>query len=160
MRSHPHIHRLAAALNGAWVLALLSAPLVAQSTPAPADPVPAHDSFTVVSRALGEVRRINVYTPTTYDASSSSRFPVLYMPDGGLDEDFPHVVHTVDSLIALHRIRPVIVVGIPTPERRPDLTGRTRIKSDSAFARRVGGSAAFRRLVAMSSFPPSARATA
>src|SRR6478752_6081543 len=147
MRLHSIIRRLAAALNGAWVLALLSAPLVAQSTPAPADPVPAHDSFTVVSRALGEVRRINVYTPTTYDASSSSRFPVLYMPDGGLDEDFPHVVHTVDSLIALHRIRPVIVVGISNTERRRDLTGPTRIKSDSAIAPRVGGSAAFRRFV-------------
>lgn len=39
------------------------------------------------------------------------RFPALYMPDGGIDEDFPHVVNTVDSLIALGAIRPVIVVG-------------------------------------------------
>ena len=69
------------------------------------------------------------------------------MPDGGLDEDFPHVVHTVDSLIALGRIRPVIVVGIPNTQRRRDLTGPTRVHADSTIAPRVGGSAAFRRFV-------------
>jgi predicted alpha/beta superfamily hydrolase len=69
------------------------------------------------------------------------------MPDGGLDEDFPHVVHTVDSLIALGVIRPVIVVGIPNTERRRDLTGPTRVAADSAIAPRVGGSAPFRRFL-------------
>jgi predicted alpha/beta superfamily hydrolase len=66
------------------------------------------------------------------------------MPDGGLDEDFPHVVKTVDSLVALGAIRPVIVVGVPNTERRRDLTGPTGLKSDSAIAPHVGGSAAFR----------------
>lgn len=56
------------------------------------------------------------------------------MPDGGLDEDFPHVVHTVDSLAALGAIRPVIVVGIPNTQRRRDLTGPTRVATDSAIA--------------------------
>jgi hypothetical protein len=69
------------------------------------------------------------------------------MPDGGLDEDFSHVVNTVDSLIAQGVIRPVIIVGIPNTERRRDLTGPTRFASDSAIAPRVGGSAAFRRFI-------------
>jgi uncharacterized protein len=122
-------------------------PLQAQSAPPPTDPVPPHDSFTVVSHFLGETRRINVYTPPGYGASSGARFPVLYMPDGGLDEDFPHVVNTVDSLIRLRVVRPVIVVGIPNTQRRRDLTGPTRVASDSAIAPRVGGSAAFRRFI-------------
>jgi uncharacterized protein len=124
-------------------LAALAQPLAAQAPPPP-DPVPVHDSFTIASRALGETRLVNVHTPTGYAASPGARFPTLYMPDGGLDEDFPHVVHTVDSLIALGRIRPVIVVGVPNTERRRDLTGPTRVASDSAIAPRVGGSAAFR----------------
>jgi predicted alpha/beta superfamily hydrolase len=69
------------------------------------------------------------------------------MPDGGIDEDLPHVVHAVDSLIAAGAIRPVIVVGIPNTQRRRDLTGPTRIASDSAIAPHVGGSAAFRRFI-------------
>jgi predicted alpha/beta superfamily hydrolase len=113
--------------------------------PAP-DSVPPHDSFTLQSKALGEPRSINVYTPASYRATRAA-LPVLYMPDGGLDEDFPHVVNTVDSLIVVGAIRPVIVVGIPNTQRRRDLTGPTRVASDSAIAPRVGGSEAFRRFV-------------
>ena len=121
--------------------------LAAQNAPPPPDRVPAHDSFTVASRALGESRPINVYTPPGYATSNPARFPVLYMPDGAIDEDFPHVVNTVDSLIALRVIRPVIVVGIPNTQRRRDLTGPTRVHSDSTIAPRVGGSAAFRQFI-------------
>lgn len=142
-------------LRGAGVVAgvaLLASTLGAQAVP-PADAVPAHDTFTVVSKALGESRRVNVHVPASYRASATARFPVLYMPDGGIDEDFPHVVNTVDSLVASKAIRPVIVVGIPNTERRRDLTGPTRFKSDSAIAPHVGGSAAFRRFIRDELFP-------
>lgn len=111
------------------------------------DSVPRHDTLTLSSRVLGEARHINVHTPVGYAASRHTRFPVLYMPDGGVDEDFPHIVNTVDSLIALHRIRPVIVVGVPNTQRRRDLTGPTRMAKDSTIAPHVGGSAAFRRFI-------------
>ena len=133
-------------LDALAALSLLAAPLAAQTAP-PADPVPVHDTFTVASRSLGEARLINVYTPPGYHGASASRFPVLYMPDGGINEDFPHVVRTVDSLIALGAIRPVLVVGIPNTQRRRDLTGPTRVATDSAIAPQVGGSAAFRRFL-------------
>lgn len=105
------------------------------------------ESFTVESKILGEPRPINVYTPPQYRQHESLRLPVLYMPDGGLDEDFPHVAATVDSLIAARAMRPVILVGIPNTQRRRDLTGATRVASDSAIAPRVGGSAAFRAFI-------------
>lgn len=111
-----------------------------------ADSVLAHETFTIQSNAVGEDRKINVYTPPQY-RGSRMKFPVLYMPDGGIDEDFPHVVRTVDSLIALGAIRPIIVVGIPNTQRRRDLTGPTRVHSDSAIAPRVGGSVQFRRFI-------------
>ena len=135
--------RVAFPVLGLMILAAF-APRTAAQAIAPVDPVPAHDSFTVASRTLGEGRLINVHTPVGYDTSGGRRYPVLYMPDGGTDEDFPHVVNTVDSLIALGEIRPIIVVGVPNTERRRDLTGPTRLASDSAIAKRVGGSAAFR----------------
>jgi predicted alpha/beta superfamily hydrolase len=137
---HGGFRRLRLSLGCSIALAFAAGPLGAQSaTP--------HDSFTVASRALGEARQINVHTPRGYHATAAAPLPVLYMPDGGMDEDFPHVVHTVDSLIALGAIRPVIVVGIPNTMRRRDLTGPTRIATDSAIAPRVGGSAAFRRFI-------------
>jgi predicted alpha/beta superfamily hydrolase len=130
------------------LLALLASQLGAQGTRSPQpDPIPAPETFTVVSRSLGEARPVNVHVPAGYHTSPATGFPVLYMPDGGLDEDFPHIVKTVDSLVALGAIRPVIVVGIPNTERRRDLTGPTRFASDSAIAKHVGGSAAFRRFI-------------
>lgn len=123
------------------------------AAPAPAgytqgDLVPAHDTFSVRSVALGEPRRVNVYLPPQYRAAPrGARLPVLYMPDGGVDEDFAHVANTVDSLISRGAIRPVLVVGIPNTERRRDLTGPTHLAADSAIAPRVGGSAAFRRFL-------------
>lgn len=121
------------------ILALLAAPLPAQA--------PAHDTLTVASRSLNESRLINVHLPAAYARQPSARFAVLYMPDGGIDEDFPHVVKTIDSLVDLGRIPPMLVVGIPNTERRRDLTGPTRFKDDSAIAPRVGGSAAFRAFI-------------
>ena len=134
-------------LRHALSLVFLGTPLAGQSTPPRMDSVVAHDAFAVDSRALGESRLINVHVPPTYRLTSTVRLPTLYMPDGGMDEDFPHVVRTIDSLIANGVIRPVIVVGIPNTERRRDLTGPTRIASDSAIAKHVGGSVAFRRFV-------------
>lgn len=137
-------------LRSLLLLAAVAAPAAAQTPGAtgepPTDPIPAHTTFALESRAVGETRTINVYTPPGYETSGKP-YPVLYMPDGGMAEDFPHVVNTIDSLIALHRIRPVLVVGIENTERRRDLTGPTRIASDSAIAPRVGGSAAFRQFI-------------
>src|SRR5262245_5880020 len=118
--------RLALAIAGAVLCASRG---VAQPSGAGAraDSIPPHDSLTVQSKAVGEARLVNVYTPPEYRASPNVRLPVLFMPDGGMDEDFPHVVHAVDSLIAAGKIRPAIVVGVPNTQRRRDLTGSTRV---------------------------------
>ena len=75
-------------------------------------------------------------------------YPVLYMLDGGLDEDFPHVARDVDTAIRAGEMRPMIVVGIENTERRRDMTGPTTVASDRAIAPHVGGSVAFRAFIA------------
>lgn len=112
-----------------------------------AEPVPPHQSFTLESSKLKETRRINVYTPPGYDAAGSTRYPVLYMPDGGTQEDFPHVATTVDTAIRAGEMRPLLVVGIENTERRRDMTGPTKVDEDRKIAPRVGGSAAFRAFI-------------
>ncbi|MBN9687564.1 MULTISPECIES: alpha/beta hydrolase [unclassified Corallococcus] len=108
------------------------------------EPTPPHTTFTLPSKKLRETRRINVYTPPGYDAAKGVRYPVLYMPDGGEQEDFPHVATTVDTAIRAGEMRPVILVGIENTERRRDMTGPTQVEEDKKIAPRVGGSAAFR----------------
>jgi predicted alpha/beta superfamily hydrolase len=134
-------------LESIVAVVFLTSSLGAQSKPSKDDQVPAHDSFTVASTFLKESRLINVHLPSDYRAASVQHFPVLYMLDGGIDEDFPRVVNTIDSLTTLGVIRPVIVVGIPNTQRRRDLTGPTRAAKDSAIAPLVGGSGPFRRFI-------------
>jgi predicted alpha/beta superfamily hydrolase len=134
---------------GLLVLTACGAAAPAASSPpppaasAPGEDVLPHESFTLDSKVLGEPRRINVYLPPGY-AGGSSRHAILYMPDGGVGEDFPHVTRTVDELIRAGKLRAVIVVGIENTERRRDLTPPTEIEEDRQIAPRVGGSAAFR----------------
>lgn len=116
------------------------------------DPVPVHDSFILDSKLLGEKRIINVWKPSEYPSTNSS-FPVLYMADGGIKEDFPHLANTVAKLIKEKRIRPVILVGIENTQRRRDLTGFTNVEEDKKIAAVVGGSATFRDFIKEELFP-------
>jgi predicted alpha/beta superfamily hydrolase len=123
--------------------------LILGSATAPArasEPVLPHLTFTIDSQVLHETRRLNVYTPPGYD-EGDKRYPVLYMPDGGVDEDFPHVATDVDTAIRAGAMRPVIVVGIVNTERRRDMTGPTTVESDRKIAVHVGGSANFRAFI-------------
>jgi len=100
-------------------------------------PGAAHDTFTVASRALGEPRLINVHVPAGYSAGTTIQLPVLYMPDGASTKTSSRGEYGRFADRPA-RIRPVIVVGIPNTERRRDLTGPTRLHSDSAIARTSG----------------------
>jgi enterochelin esterase-like enzyme len=67
---------------------------------------------------IGELRRLNLYTPPGYAEAATSRFPVLYLLDGGDAEDFPHpnILATIDAAIRAKQMQPIVVVGIPTQD--------------------------------------------
>ncbi|MDF7811907.1 alpha/beta hydrolase-fold protein [Hymenobacter sp. YC55] len=111
------------------------------------------NTFTLESKVLGEVRRINVYYPPAYTESATVQLPVLYMPDGGMAEDFLHVAGLVQVLVGNGTMRPFILVGIENTERRRDLTGPTTNEKDKKIAPHVGGSAAFRRFIRQELMP-------
>jgi predicted alpha/beta superfamily hydrolase len=80
----------------ALCLALLVPAIIVQADAQDkASPLVVGETFTIDSRILGETRRINVYMPPGYTESREARIPVLYMPDGGLAEDFLHVAGLV-----------------------------------------------------------------
>ncbi|MDB4887972.1 MAG: Esterase [Gemmatimonadetes bacterium] len=105
------------------------------------------ESFTMTSTVLHEVRRINVYAPPGYTDSARARLPVLYMPDGGLAEDFLHVAGLLQVSIGNGTMRPFLLVGIENTERRRDMTGPTENEKDRRIAVHVGGSGPFRRFI-------------
>jgi predicted alpha/beta superfamily hydrolase len=112
-----------------------------------AAPLVIGETFTISSKVLSETRRINVYMPPGYTKASKVNFPVLYMPDGGIAEDFLHVAGLVQVSVGNGTIRPFLLVGIENTERRRDMTGPTENEDDKKIAVRVGGSAAFRKFI-------------
>jgi len=130
-----------AALFLGQLFLILSEPACAADKAAP---LVVGDTFTIDSKILGETRRINVYKPPGAAGSPDASLPVLYMPDGGIAEDFLHVAGLVQVSVGNGTMRPFLLVGIENTQRRRDMTGPTENEEDKKIAPRVGGSAAFR----------------
>jgi predicted alpha/beta superfamily hydrolase len=139
-----------ASLLAALLAVTACAPRPATSTTAHAPsghPASIGETLGLDSKILGQRRVINVYVPPGYATATEARYPVLYMPDGGLGEDFQHVVGSVDVSIKNAVIRPVIVVGVENIERRHDMVGPTVTPEEQAAAPHAGGNDAFRRFL-------------
>ncbi|MGH8106665.1 MAG: alpha/beta hydrolase, partial [Arenimonas sp.] len=90
-----------------------------------AKPLVIGQTFTIDSQILGEPRRINIYATHHYGESEDTPLPVLYMPDGGIAEDFLHVAGLIQVSVGNGTMRPFLLVGIENTQRRRDLTGPT-----------------------------------
>lgn len=116
------------------------------------DPIPHHQTINLSSKVLGETRVINVWVPEGYEKNTDS-LPVIYMLDGGIKEDFPHVANTLNELIKAQKIPQTILVGVENTQRRKDLTGPTEIEEDKKIAKEIGGSEKFRLFIQEELFP-------
>ena len=139
-------HLLSAALCGLVAIAAPASQAAPAAASGAAQPLVIGETFTLESKVLAETRRINVYLPPGY-AKSDAKLPVLYMPDGGVAEDFLHVAGLVQVSVGNETMRPFILVGIETTERRRDMTGATENAKDKTIAPHVGGSALFRKFI-------------
>ncbi|WP_237164877.1 alpha/beta hydrolase [Paraurantiacibacter namhicola] len=97
----------------------------------------------ILAYADGEARQVNVYLPEGY-AEGEERYPVLYLIDGGLSQDFLHVTGTTALGALWGRSQPVIVVGIETKDRRAELIGTKGNAEEREAFPTAGDSAAFR----------------
>lgn len=132
---------MAAPLLISLALALAQTPPAASAS----TPLVIGETWTIASKVLSETRRINVYAPPDYEKATA--LPVLYMPDGGMAEDFLHLAGLLQVSIGNGTMRPFLLVGIENTERRRDMTGPTSSAEDRKIAPRVGGSEAFRRFI-------------
>lgn len=76
------------------------------------------------SKVLGEDRMINIYLPDNYNPNDAVRYPIVYVLDGGVDEDFFHIAGIVrfSTQPWIDRFPRSIVVGIGGNTRRRDFT--------------------------------------
>ncbi len=99
----------------------------------------------IVSSQLSEVRYLNIYLPPGYNETDTVKYPVIYLLDGGTDEDFFHIAGLVQFSIFpwVDRLPDCILVGIVNVDRKRDFTFPTGIKSEKEKYPTTGGSEKF-----------------
>jgi uncharacterized protein len=125
-----------------FFLALL---ISVSSSAQPGKPIVLGESYEISSAVLGEKRTLNVYLPEGYNPEDTTHYPVIYLLDGGIDEDFIHVVGLVqfNSFEWIARVPKSIVVGITNTDRKRDLTFPTAVKKQKEQFPTTGGSEKF-----------------
>lgn len=81
-------------------------------------------AVTVPSEIMGKTREVNILLPQGY-TSSTERYPVIYLLDGGVSQDWPTYSTSIREAMATGKVRPAILVGIATEDRQNELTERS-----------------------------------
>jgi uncharacterized protein len=97
----------------------------------------------IYSTSLQEERLLNIYYPPGYELDSASAYPVIYLLDGSMHEDFLHIVGLVQFYTMTQQMPECILVGISNVDRKRDFTYPTTIEQDKIDFPTTGGSAAF-----------------
>lgn len=105
-------------------LLAVAAPTRAEQQAAIADhanPITIGESHTFTSEILDDVRQINVWLPTGY-SESAEKYPVVYLLDGALTQDFHHIAALGQLASLSWTFGPMIIVGVESKERRAEFT--------------------------------------
>lgn len=100
------------------------------------------------SKVLNEDRTLNIYLPDGYNTDSS--YSVIYLLDGGANEDFIHIAGLVqyNTFSWINQIPPSIVVGIANVDRERDFTLSTSTEFDKKLVHAPGGANTFIQFIA------------
>lgn len=79
-------------------------------------------TFSLASAVLGTDRRLTVRLPVGYEKQPEEKFPVVYVIDGGPEQDFPHIAGIMQSRELNWSFKPFILVGVETVNRRYQIT--------------------------------------
>ncbi|MTI87518.1 MAG: alpha/beta hydrolase [Balneolaceae bacterium] len=108
-------------------------------------PLTIGESVTIHSDILDEDRILNVYLPFGYTQNTDKEYPVIYLLDGSIYEDFIHISGLVQfgSFSWINMIPETIVVGISNVDRKRDFTYPSNNELDNKELPTSGGSKKF-----------------
>lgn len=106
--------------------------LFAQFAHAQSSPISIGVSEEIQSSFLGEKRTLNIYLPEGYKKNDTTKYDVIYLLDGSMNEDFLHVAGLVqfNAFPWINRMPNTILVGIANVDRKRDFTFPTHIEAD------------------------------
>lgn len=106
-------------------------------------PLTIGEVVTIDSKILSESRTLNIYLPEGYKVSDTLKYPVIYVLDGSINEDFIHIVGLVQFFNLQMSMPKSIVVGIANIDRKRDFTFPTIDKKLKKDFPTTGGSRKF-----------------
>ena len=105
--------------------------------------------YTIASDILDGERIVTVRLPAGYEEQPDMRFPVVYLLDGGPEQDFDHIAGIVQSRDMNYSFDRFILVGIQSTQRRhyfaPPVVEPAPYRE--ALGAEPGGSATYRRFL-------------
>lgn len=107
------------------------------------NPLTIGEVVTLESKILSESRTLNIYLPDGYKVADTLKYPVVYVLDGSMDEDFIHIVGLVKFFNLQMNMPKTIVVGIANIDRKRDFTFPTIDKKLRKDFPTTGGSRKF-----------------
>ncbi|WP_182482146.1 alpha/beta hydrolase [Henriciella barbarensis] len=108
------------------------------------EPIEFGETYTIQSETLGEARTINVWVPPHPDEDPRAPYRVLYLIDGGTQQDWFHITGLAQLGALSWTFEPMVVVGIETDDRQNELTPEASDQRYSAAFPTSGGAADFR----------------
>ncbi|MCO1334713.1 alpha/beta hydrolase-fold protein [Microbulbifer sp. OS29] len=108
-------------------------------------PLVVGDSIKFSSKVLNEDRRLNIYLPESYQRSSKRNYPVIYLLDGAISEDFVHIAGVLQfgSFSWVNMVPESILVGVVNVDRKRDFTFPSTKSLDKKEFPSSGGSSKF-----------------
>lgn len=134
-----------------WVL-----PAHADEPTLPAgEPVVIGRTYTIASKVLGADRRISIRLPADYAKEPDRQYPVVYVIDGGPEQDFPHLAGLAQAGEINFTFTPFILVGVETVDRKSEITPPVKRKKfyKKEFGAEPGGASHFRQFLQMDVMP-------
>jgi hypothetical protein len=132
------------------LLLALAAPALSNTPMPPPKPFVLGEVHTLNSDVLGQPRNLAVRLPSGYGKDPKARYPVVYVIDGGVEQDFPHLAGLAQSADVNGTFEPFILVGIETVKRREEITPAVKDPAPyiAELGQTPGGAARFRRFIA------------
>lgn len=110
-------------------------------------------SYSILNKN-GNAHEVNVYLPRSYNKEPDKKYPVLYLIDGGKEQDFSHIAGLADlASVNPYAFQELIVVGVETKNRKFELTS---MNTDPRYKRQegtIGGSNGFREFLKSTVIP-------
>ena len=115
------------------------------------------NTFTLFSKTLDMDRRLSIRVPYGYDLEQTKdkSYPVVYVIDGGPEQDFPHIAGLAQSREVNGTFSSFILVGIETINRRHQIVPpATDVATyEAELGQKPGGSAQFRQFIGQDVIP-------